>query len=82
MCEGGHHPNPPWWEFPGVLESTTNCPKSLINAQTVNWFRLYRFYQNGVMPVGVKSGYGGGVYEQPNLYLQAMELIENSLRVV
>lgn len=81
MCEVGadNIPNAPTWAFEGVLERTRECPKSLITEATYGWFRLYRFYKHNTLPVGVKSGYGAGLYEQPNNYLQAMEVIEGHL---
>jgi len=37
------------------------------------FIRLYRHYKNGVLP------YGGGLLNQPNTYIEAMDTIEARL---
>ena len=79
-CEtGGGAINAPIWEISGALEATTECPKSLITADSVGWLMLYRMHESGKLPLSAKSGYGSGIYEQPNNYLSAICLIGEKL---
>lgn len=42
----------------------------MITQESADFYSLYKHYQNGVMP------YSGGLFEQPNAYLEAMDLID------
>jgi hypothetical protein len=51
------------------LESRT-CLLPMITAASREWMRLYRHYKNHLLPLA------GGVCDQPNAYLEAMEVID------
>ncbi len=51
------------------LESRT-CLLPMIHDGSRELMRLYRHYKNNLLP------YAGGVLEQPNAYLEAMEVID------
>jgi len=53
----------------GVIESKT-CFLPMITDLSMFFARLYRHYKNGILY------HGGGFADQPNKYLEAMELIE------
>ncbi|HKQ24087.1 MAG TPA: hypothetical protein VJT81_06560 [Burkholderiales bacterium] len=53
-----------------VFHSRT-CPLPLITAASNSLVRLYRHYKAGRYP------FGGGLLEQPNAYIEAMEVIES-----
>lgn len=57
------------WEIPGVIK-TQKCLRKMITQESADFYSLYKHYQNGVMP------YSGGLFEQPNAYLEAMDLID------
>lgn len=58
------------FKIPGVIESKT-CLLPLVDSQTWDILSMYKHYRNGLLP------YSGGVLEQPNAYLVAMELISD-----
>ena len=74
-CAWGRHcdesrPAPfPKWAIAGVIESTT-CLLPMITERSMSFLRLYRHYKNGWLP------YTGGLLDQPNIYLEAMEIID------
>lgn len=45
----------------------------MVTAKSNMLLRLYRHYQNQLLP------FAGGILEQPAQYMQAMELIESAL---
>lgn len=51
------------------LESRT-CPLPMITPLSHQMLRLYSHYKNQLLP------FGGGLYDQPALYTEAMELID------
>lgn len=46
------------------------CLKPMVTEGSKFMLRLYRHYQNNILP------FGGGILDQPNIYVQAMELID------
>lgn len=54
-----------------MVESNT-CLLPMITDRSHTYIRLYRHYKNGLLPLA------GGVLEQPNTYLQAMEIIDGA----
>lgn len=61
------------YEIPGLLPLTLICPGKLVVPQAVEWLRLYDHYENGVLP------FSGGLLEQPNNYLEAMDIIRSRM---
>lgn len=59
--------------IPGVIESAT-CLLPMITPQSRFLIRMHRHYRNGWLP------YEGGLLEQPNYYLEAMELIDSLMK--
>jgi len=55
--------------IPGVIESKT-CLLPLVTDKSWALLGLYRHYKNKILP------YGGGILEQPNYYMQAMETLD------
>lgn len=55
----------------GVLESDV-CPKPMITPTSHAMLRLYRHYQNRILP------FGGGLLEQPHYFIRAMDIIEGA----
>lgn len=55
-----------------MLESRI-CLKPLVTPKSATLLRLYRHYQNRLLP------FAGGILDQPAQYQQAMELIEGAL---
>jgi hypothetical protein len=45
------------------------CPLPLVSDMSRTILSLHKHYQNGCFP------YSGGLFDQPNLYIQAMELL-------
>lgn len=56
------------FEIPGVIVSRT-CLLPMITPQSRYLLRLYGHYQNRLLP------YAGGLLNQPNYYIEAMEQI-------
>ena len=56
------------WELKGQWKSRI-CPRRLVTAESVAWFRLWNFYREGHLAIA------GGVLDQPAAYLQAMAYI-------
>lgn len=54
----------------GVIESRV-CLKPMISDDSHTFIRLYSHYKNQLLPLG------GGLLEQPNVFIQAMEAIES-----
>jgi len=42
----------------------------LITEETEYWIKLFKHYENGILAVA------GGVLDQPSIYLEAMEIIQ------
>jgi len=59
------------FEIPGVIESKT-CFLPMITDNTGNYLRLYQHYKNHLLP------FSGGILEQPNLFLQVMEILDKA----
>lgn len=53
-----------------IIESNT-CLKPMVEPWALSLVQLYRHYKNSVLP------FTGGLYDQPNYYLEAMDLIGN-----
>lgn len=60
------------WEIKaGNIEMEfTTCPKPMITPESSWFLRLYRHYKNHLLP------HAGGLLDQPNAYLEAMEVID------
>ncbi len=78
-CRWGRHcdesnpaPADGWWEIAGVIRSRT-CLLPMVTPASRFLLRLYRHYDKRLLP------YGGGLLDQPNYYLEAMEIIETTL---
>lgn len=74
-CKWGRHcddsnpaPTDNWFEIPGVIKSGT-CLLPMITPQSRYLLRLYGHYKNRLLP------YAGGLLNQPNYYIEAMEHI-------
>jgi len=57
------------WEINGVIKSNT-CLLPMISGFSRECLKLYSFYKQGIL---ISTG---GFYDQPNLYTQAMGLID------
>lgn len=74
-CDWGRHcdeSNPaPFaqWSITGVIESDI-CLKPMVTEFSLTMLRLYGHYKNHWLPLS------GGLLEQSNTYLQAMEIID------
>jgi len=53
-----------------VIESKT-CLKPMVEPWASSLLRLHSHYRNSVLP------FSGGLYDQPNYYLEAMEIIDS-----
>jgi hypothetical protein len=61
-------------EYRGKEIIDTNiCIKPMVTATHHQLLRLHKHYKNGLLPLS------GGVLDQPNIYLEAMELIDGVL---
>lgn len=58
------------WVIKGVIESRT-CLLPMITPESRHLLRLHKHYRYGLLPLG------GGLLEQPNLYLEAMEILSD-----
>lgn len=56
------------WEIVGLFKSRI-CPRRLVTSQSVAWINLFNHYRAGHLAVG------GGIVDQPAIYLHVMELI-------
>lgn len=45
----------------------------LITAKSLAMIQLHQHYRNAILP------YGGGIYDQPNAYIEAMQIIDGRL---
>lgn len=62
------------WVVDGVIASRT-CLLPMVTAQSRFLLGLYRHYRAGLLAVA------GGVLEQPQYYLTAMEILDEAIRV-
>jgi len=70
---GSKGPSPyPRWEIVGLGKFNT-CLLPMVTKETEWIFRLHRHYENGVL---LRSG---GLLDQPNYYIEAMELLDSKL---
>lgn len=56
------------WVIPGVIESKT-CLLPMVSRFSIEMLKLYPHWERGVMP------FPGSLYEQPQIILEAMEII-------
>lgn len=77
-CKWGRHcdsSNPApieQWSVPGVIESKV-CLLPMITERSLFLIRLHKHYKQHLLFEG------GGLMTQPNLYLEAMELLESAI---
>lgn len=57
------------WELNGIKYDS--CPRYLITGYSSYLLQLFAHYRRGILP------FGGGLFDQPNRYVEAMYLIEN-----
>lgn len=57
----------------GVIESKT-CLLPMITEQSRFLLRLYRHHKEGILPLA------GGILQQPNYYVEAMEILDSHER--
>ena len=55
----------------GLVFELESCPLPMITARSRYFFQLFRDYKRGNL---LKSG---GVYDQPNVYMQAMRILSD-----
>ena len=67
-CDESNPAAYPQWVIPGVIESRT-CLLPMVTSFSKEMLRIYPHWDRGVMP------FPGSLYEQPNIVLQAMEII-------
>jgi len=85
-CKWGRHcdeENPaPLNQF--IIENGSNkfesaiCFKPMITDKSHSFMRLHEFYSDNVMPFS-QPPYGSGILEQPYIFMQAMEIIDNAM---
>jgi len=68
-CDASHRDGFRVWEIDGVNYDT--CPRFLITGDSAYLLQLFTHYRRGLMPLA------GGLFDQPNRYVEAMYLIEN-----
>lgn len=61
------------WKIEGVIESAT-CLLPMVTSRSWLLLRLHGHYQNHILP------FGGGLFDQPNAYIRAMEIIDEAIR--
>lgn len=61
------------YEIPGVISSRT-CLLPMVTPKSRECLRLYDHYKNGLL---IESG---GLYDQPNAYIEAMGLIDGHVK--
>lgn len=67
--EGGNGDAPyKMWTIKGVGQ-LQSCPLPMISEDSRLFLRLHKHYRNGILPLGT------GLLEQPNKFLQAMEIL-------
>ncbi|MBI5789288.1 MAG: hypothetical protein HZA78_10580 [Candidatus Schekmanbacteria bacterium] len=57
-------------------EAYRRCPLKLVSGLSWSAIRLYQYYRQGFLPVT------GGILDQSNLFLQALEIIQGSFNEV
>jgi len=57
------------FSFPDIGFESKTCPLPLITALSTKYIKLYFHYSNGVLLKG------GGIDDQPQQYIEAMEII-------
>lgn len=57
------------FEIVGIYLSNV-CPKPTITALSIHFLKLHKHYKCNILP------YSGGILEQPNPFMEAMEIIE------
>lgn len=63
----------PRYEIDGVIQSNT-CFLPMVSQFSRECLRLYGHYKNGLL---IESG---GLYDQPNVYIEAMGLIDGHIK--
>lgn len=63
------------WVIPGVIESRT-CLLPMVTERETGLIRLYQHYKENKLPLA------GGLLDQPNNYVEAMEIIAAALAKV
>lgn len=59
------------WAIPGVIESRT-CLLPMVTPFSDLMMSLYSHYQHRLLPLT------GGILEQPNIYMQAMQVLDQT----
>jgi hypothetical protein len=78
-CEWGRHCNEsnpapfPKWEIPQINLKSKICLLPMVTAEAQEAIRLYGFYKQKILALS------GGVLEQPDKYLKAMQTIERQI---
>ena len=63
-----------WVTVPGAIEFRSRiCPLPMPTRSTIELMRLHGFYRDRVLP------FAGGLYDQPYIYSQAMQMIQRRL---
>lgn len=72
-CDDRNPAGFPMFAIPEIgLESRT-CLLPMIQPESREFLRLYSHYKNQLLP------FGGGVYDQPAVFLEAMELVDSQI---
>lgn len=61
------------WFVPEIELESSICLRWLVNERSVFLLRLYNHYKNNILPNA------GGWLDQPNVFVTAVEVIENHL---
>lgn len=62
------------WVIEDVLGETFRsnvCPRFLVSDKSMSLLLLHQHYRNAILP------YAGGIYDQPNIYIEAMAIIDS-----
>ena len=62
------------WQFNS--EDFKGCPVKSITQQSGDFIRMYRFFKNGMLPRM------GGLLDQGNRYIEAMETIDREINLI
>jgi len=78
-CKWGRHcddTNPApieQWEIKNIMFSNV-CLKPMVTDGSMFMISLYKHYQNRILP------FAGGILDQPNIYVQCMNIIESLMK--
>jgi hypothetical protein len=70
-CDDEHNAGFEKWFIPEIELSSATCLRWLVTSRSVSLLRLYNQYKQNILPLA------GGWLDQPNLFANAMEIIDS-----